>query len=104
MCIKADRGVCKTTIRNKTGKIDFFKVLLPLNGVIVDGEPVQISRSNLILDIRGGKTVVTIVKEGGAWVSVADVRVTSTEYLRAVQDDADQDDLGELPTFTQTYA
>jgi len=104
MSIKADRGVCETSKQNHNGRIGSFKVLLPFDGEIVDGEPVQISRSNLIQDIKAGKTVVTISKRGGVWTRGSDVRVTSAGYLRTTLDDAEQDDLGDLPTFTQTFA
>lgn len=103
MKIDADRAVSETSRRTNDGRIEYFKVFLPLDG-IVGGSSVEMSRENLMKDIKDGKTVVTVVKKGTEWVRGEDVRVTSAEYLRTDANEKKKDNLGSLPEYNRPFA
>ena len=101
--ILSDRAVFEISRNTNTGRIEFLKVFLPVDGVI-GGCPLEISRTNLIKDIKDGKAVYTAVNKGAEWIRGEDVRVTSAGYLRADMNDTTEDNLGTLPEYHKLFA
>ena len=102
MCANPDLVVCKVSRKTADGRIEFFKVMLPVFGGY--GVPMEMGRENLIRDINAGKSIVTVVRQGSIWAMGSDVRVTTAGYLRTDANDATEDNLGKLPEYERPFA
>ena len=96
-----DLGVIAVKPNGDGKTIDYFRCLKPHRNHPGAGE-VDVSRETLLSYLTESKRVVTayLNEEQQRWKENADVRLTADGYLRTDANDAEQDDLGELPTFS----
>ena len=61
----------------------------------------EMTRDEVVKHIQAGKTVVTIVAQGGKWVAGAPLQIVSlvTDYLKTKADKTTKDNLESLPTY-----
>ncbi len=77
-------------------RIEHYRVFLPIDGIVA-GAQIDVSRPNLVESLEKGKRVVTVLRRNDDWVEGSEVHLTSKGYARTVEDDTEEDNLGELP-------
>lgn len=77
-------------------RIEYYRAFLPIDGV-VGGAQIDVSRPNLVKSLEEGKRVVTVLRRNDEWIEGSEVHLTSRGYARTVEDDIEEDNLGELP-------
>ncbi|MBM3969572.1 MAG: DUF3892 domain-containing protein [Planctomycetes bacterium] len=81
---------------NDRSRIEYYRSFIPVAGII-GGAQIDVSRANMVKDLKDGKRVITVIQSDNKWIEGSDVHLTASGYVRTDHNDTKEDNLGELP-------
>ena len=96
MKINAQLAISHIRRDSDGSRIEYYRSFIPFDGIMGRAQ-IDVSRLNLVKDLQEGKRVFTVLRKNEEWIEGSEVYLTSKGYVRTVEDDIEEDNLGEIP-------